>query len=42
VAQIRERFINPFRARAAKQFRYASKIKEATNGGWRGAVSETR
>src|SRR5262249_46979455 len=41
VAQIRDRLLNPPGAPAAKQSRYACKIKETTNGSGSGARSQT-
>jgi len=42
LAEIGGRLTSPFRVLAAKYFCYACKIKETTNGGWRGARGQAR
>jgi len=42
LAEVRGDLTSPLRFQAAKSFCYACKIKETTNGGWRGALGQTR
>jgi hypothetical protein len=42
VATVGGCFVNPFQVAGAKYFCYACEVKETTNGGWRGARSQTR